>query len=164
VSDPDREPIDRHEALWSAGEDAVVGRESGDLVGTLTAKVRVAAQGEDADDRSWALIVLGATLRKDARAEEALEVLREAHALTDDEEIRRAAITCAMAVYCDLDEDEEARRIGLEAQKIGTDPFLLRVLGRAWKMGYRATGLIEFDEEGDRCFALAESPAALAAG
>lgn len=162
MSGTDPEAIDRHAALWAALEDATVSRENGDLVGTLTANVRVAAQGEGASNRAWALIFLGATLRKEARAEEALDVLREAYALTDDEEVRRAATTCAMAVHCDLDNDEEARRIGLEALEFGTDPFLLRALGRAWKMGYRATGLIEFDEEGDRCFALAESPTALA--
>lgn len=164
MSGPDREAKDRQAALWEALEEAIISRESGDLVATLTANVRVAAQGADADKRAWALIFLGATLRREGQAEEAFQVLREAQVLTDDEDIRRAATTCAMAVNCDLHHDEEARRLGLEALKIGTHPFLLRALARAWMMGYRATGVIEFKEEADRCFANAEAPAALVSG
>ena len=112
MSGPDRPAVNRPEALWTALEEATVARENGDLVGTLTANVRVAAQGEEVDERAWALIFLGATLRKESRTDEALGVLREAFALTQDDQVRVGAMTCAMAIYCDLGNDEKARQSG----------------------------------------------------
>lgn len=149
--------------LWDAVRDVKEGRETNDLPAALIAGVRVAARSTTPNERAWALISLCTTLRREGRSGEALEAAQEAESLAEDTRVRVAAVTCSVAVNCDLEEDETARRLGtdaenaLRAEGLAPSHHLSRALGRAWSNGFRATGLMAFHEEAERYFAIAES-------
>jgi len=154
---------DLYADLWAAVEHAKAARSRDDLVEALIAHARSAARAHSGDDRAGALISLSATLRGAGRSSDALDTTREARALADDVRLTVMAMTCEVAILCDQGQDEEARRIGESALELLSTPYLLKALGRAWMQGFRATGLEDFRDRADECFAQAEAGSATAA-
>jgi len=124
-----------------------------DLVDALSAQIQVA---KNEQSECWQLINDAAALRRDGRAEEAVSTARRAKECAASPSDEVSAVTVLVAGLCDLWKDEEARQEGEAALRIEASPFLLRALGRAWFLGYAATGVIDFKTRADECFGLAD--------
>jgi hypothetical protein len=137
----------------SAAEELDRREQPTDLVAALNAQVRVAKT-----DRTdcWELITEAAAFRRDGRPEEAASAARRAKEIAASPAETVAAATVLVASLCDLWRDEDARQEGEAALQIEASPFLLRALGRAWFLGYAATGVIDFMTRADECFARAD--------
>lgn len=131
-----------------------------DVVDALQARVSaVKCDGRD----PWELLTEAARLREAGRPEEALAVARRAVELADTPAEQTAGATVVTASLCDLWRDEEARCEGEAALKIESSPYLLRAVGRAWHLGFAATGVEEFRSRAHECFRAADEIEAVAA-
>ena len=131
-----------------------------DIVSVLHARASAQTRADDV----WELVNEAARLRTLGQAEEALEVLRRANEAATSPREQIAAATVNVAALCDLWRDEEARRVGESALEIDdSDPYLLRALGRAWFLGYAATGVDSFRVRADEYFERADEIDALSA-
>jgi hypothetical protein len=129
-----------------------------DMVGALFARVSTANEGGDA----WDLIRESARLRALGSAEEALATARVAVEVSSTPSEKTAGTTLVVATLCDLWRDEEARREGEAALKLDSSPYLLRALGRAWFLGFAATGVESFRSTAHDRFRVADELEAVA--
>ncbi len=133
-------------------------RRKGDSVEQLVGLAIRSAIGPRVDDRAWALTELGALLRAMNRRQEALKALDAVMSMDAAHHVRIAAHTCAVAVHCDAEDYETARKVGESARRRWrSDAQLLRSLGRAYIGLYTETGWVLMQEEGERCFRQAEA-------
>jgi tetratricopeptide (TPR) repeat protein len=102
--------MDIDEMLLSRVSQVGRGRERVDAVELALA----AALAGDEEQRAWALVSLGAELRRQGDSERAFRALDGA-GLRGSDEARSAAFTCAAATHRDLGDLTRARRAGEEA-------------------------------------------------
>ena len=138
------------------GSAPIAEHDSGDLVETLIA--RVTSFRRPGSTRAWELVSEASGLRRQGRAEQAVDAARAARDAAESLAEETAAASVEVAALCDLWRDEEARNVGEAALRRDGSPYLLNALGRAWWLGFIAThGIEDFRARAEECFSLAEA-------
>lgn len=142
------------DALWAGVAEAKAAAAAGDSETALVQHAVAVALAETASERAAALASLAGTLRRLERPEHALTVARASERVAPNPTAKVVALTCVCAALCDLHRDEEDRAVGeLGRTLMPQEPKLLNALGRAYVLGFQATGLIEFRDAAEECFA-----------